>query len=288
MNKLIAELQRLYFLPDQKWQAVFSSDAFSQDADHLTQDVVAQAFQGKTVPGLSLQGPEKTVRTMGLGFRRAGDWPVVAALFQAMQDELDLPAPAISVSGRAGFRIWFSLLEPLPIEEARHFLADLRARFLGEIPEHHLVFFPEMALAGLEGAMVMKLVPGLHPETGKWSAFIDPAMGSMFADEAGLEMAPNMDRQADLLAGFKSMQIDDFHRAAGLLSKLVSVNAGSSPALSACATEALTRSTFSPGNKHDDPVSFLLAVMNEPSLGMAERIEAAKALLPYFPRGKSG
>ncbi|NTV11175.1 MAG: terminase small subunit, partial [Zoogloea sp.] len=34
----------------------------------------------------------------------------------------------------------------------------------------------------------------------------------------------------------------------------------------------------------DDPKGFLLAVMNDPSAGAGLRIEAAKALLPYFHR----
>lgn len=38
-------------------------------------------------------------------------------------------------------------------------------------------------------------------------------MGSMFVDEPGLGMAPNMDRQADLLVGLKSINTSDFERA---------------------------------------------------------------------------
>ena len=37
------------------------------------------------------------------------------------------------------------------------------------------------------------------------------------------------------------------------------------------------------GGGYVDPKSFLLAVMNDPGAAAEHRIEAAKALLPYFP-----
>ena len=35
----------------------------------------------------------------------------------------------------------------------------------------------------------------------------------------------------------------------------------------------------------NDPKGFLIAVMNDPHIGVRDRIEAAKALLPYFEGG---
>jgi len=36
------------------------------------------------------------------------------------------------------------------------------------------------------------------------------------------------------------------------------------------------------GNTYTDPRDFLLALMNDSSVGVKQRIKAAKALLPYF------
>jgi hypothetical protein len=41
-------------------------------------------------------------------------------------------------------------------------------------------------------------------------------------------------------------------------------------------------STLNVGSNFSDPKSFLLAVMNDSSLSVDHRIEAAKVLMPYF------
>ena len=276
MNRLIVELQRLYFLSGQQCQGVAAGRA------DLTCEAMLDALQGGAAPGIGLSDAQGKVRTLGLEFHRSGDWPVVAGLLEALQDGLDLPLPAVSVAGLAGFRLWFSLDEPLPREAAQRFLALLSRQYLTAIPAHQLARYPG-------DHEVMPLVPALHPESGKWSAFIDPTMGSMFVDEAGLEMAPNMDRQADILLACKSIKTADFQRA---LQTLVELDASveTPPDLvsggASRSADQTPRSTFDAGRKHDDPVSFLLAVMNESSVDIRERIEAAKALLPYFPAGR--
>lgn len=277
MNKLITELQRLYFLPD------LQSKEFSGVEDDRLPDGDSTAPRYQLVTDLRLLGDDGLVRAMVLDFRRASDWPAVAALFQALQDDLELPAPAISVSGEAGFKMWFSLVDSLPLAEALHFLTALRSKYLPAIPEHQLSFLPSTEVE-------ISTVPGLHPVTGRWSAFIDPTMGSMFIDESGLEMAPNMDRQAEMLAGFKSIASDDFQRAVARLSiSPLDAAMGNHPEqdFPPSADPAVLRSTTNLGNKYKDPISFLVAVMNEPSLAISARIEAAKALLPYFPQGKA-
>jgi len=269
MNKLFAEFQRLYDLPEQP---------------------LAAPAAGEAMPAFQLVGADDKLRTMVVGFERAADWEHAARLFQAVQEDFDWPAPALSVSGSDGYQLWFSLAEPIPAEKIRRFFAALRRTFLQDVPAAHLKFWPDDAASLTKQSSPLTLPPALHPTTGKWSAFIDPGMGGMFSEAPGLEMMPVMDRQADLLSGLKSISASEFERtlaclqnqteAATTLADRETASPSSSPLLphpqAAPASPVSTASfTFS------DPKSFLLAVMNDPSASLDQRIEAAKALLPY-------
>lgn len=263
MNKLTTQLQRLYFRLDQP--------ELRQQAED---DLSSQSFHPVGADGM--------VRTLLIKFARPGDWEVVARLYQALQEELDWPAPAISVSGEKGFRLWLSLAQPVPLAQAQHFLAVLRRRHLADLPPASLELVPDAESA------TINLVPALHTVSGKWSAFIDPSLGSMFSDESGLEMAPNMDRQADLLAGLKSIDAAAFQHG---LAQLAADDSPPSPATEPVPGESAQRpagerSTLTVGSNFSDPKSFLLAVMNDPSASAGQRIKAAKALLPYFERNR--
>lgn len=281
MNRLIAELQRLYFLPDQRWHGRISGDADGPADDVVTPEIVARSLAGEASVALDPVGPDGMVRTMTIGFERAAEWEQVSKLCLAVQEDLGLPAPAISVSGRDGYRLWFSLAEPVPVALARLFLDALRRRYLADIPIARLSFHPDAA-----GSERLDLVPALHPETGKWSAYIDPSMGAMFVSEPGLEMAPNPDSQADLLARFKSVGAGDFRRVLDVL-QAPGEPAGSAaemPAGPHGAVAGRARSRLDVGSNFSDPKSFLLAVMNDPSASAGQRIKAAKALFPYFEK----
>lgn len=273
MNRLIAELQRLYFLPGQQGRSRDVRGA-------LTPEIVAGSLAGGATVALDPVGPDGMAKTLAIGFERARDWEKVAALYQGVQADFDLPAPAVSVSGSDGYQVWFSLAQPVPAEQARRFLAALCRKYLAEIPSARLRLHPQAASAEADP---IELAPALRAETGKWSAFIDPAMGGMFVDEPGLEMAPNLDKQADLLAGFASIKAGDFQRT---LNSLESPDeaAGSAPSAE---TAGHTPSTLKVGSGFSDPKSFLLAVMNDPSASAGQRIEAAKALLPYFEKNSA-
>ena len=112
------------------------------------------------------------------------------------------------------------------------------------------------------------LVPA-HQGDGRWSAYIDASLGSMFVDEPWLEMAPSPHKQAELLAGQASIKPDVLERALGILQ----------PAATSAPAYAPTGET---DGVHQEPVGFLLAIMNDAAVDTGLRIEAAKALLPYF------
>lgn len=300
MDKLITELQRLYFLKDQHW--------FSQKLDDsgepiyagegaVTSAIVTKSLAGESNVGLDLVSSDGMARAMVVSFERATDWAQVAKLYQAVQDELDLPAPAIAVSGHKGYRLWFSLAKPAPVAQVRDFLKALRSKYLADIPVTNLAFHPDSDNAPFSASTAIRLAPALHLATGKWSAFIDPSLGAMFVDEPGLEMAPNMDRQASILAGLKSIKAADFARALGILQAPPEADSGPGlapvePAVNlqgdADSQPGLephrSGSKLNVGNNYRDPASFLLAVMNDSSASARQRIKAAKALLPYFAR----
>ena len=291
MNKLISELQRLYFLQEQQWHSQKLSDGggITYTAEGpLTPAIFTRGLAGELTVGLDLVNPVGMVRAMVVSFARATDWEQVANIYQAVQDKLDLPAPAVSVSGRMGYSLWFSLAEPLPLAQTQAFLGALSQKYLADIPMAHLELQPDVLA-------IKTLAPARHNATGKWSAFIDPSMGSMFVDEPGLEMAPILDRQAGMLAGLKSIKTANFQRALSILqapSELDSepaVNfAESAPCLpnqtskQADLDVGYRHSKLGESNAYADPRDFLLAVMNDSSASVRQRIKAAKALLPYF------
>lgn len=271
MNKLMTQVQRLYALPGQAGEI---SDPTNDD--------------------LLLVSPQGMARTLVVKLERPGDWEQLAKLYQALQDELDLPAPIISISGHQGYRLWLSLAEPVPVALAGRFLAALRRGYLAGIPDEKLELLPATGQPAAVGMAASELLPALHKATGKWSAFIDPSLGAMFIDEPGLEMAPNMDRQAEILAGVKSIATAEFQRALNRLEtppKPDSATASASeqstaqpdePTSQSARAAGRPRSPLNVGSHYSDPQSFLLAVMNDPSASAGQRIKAAKALLPYF------
>ena len=202
-------------------------------------------------------------QALGIRFLRATDWPAIATLCQAMQEELDLPTPVVSIDGQ-GYQLWLSLAEAVDAGQATSFLDSLCARHLADIPESRLQF-------GLPD----NRPPAPLADGERWAAFIDPGMGSMFVSEPWLEMAPNRNQQADLLTAFKSIRAADLAHA---LSLLQPANLAQQPAVPPEAATLPTSGTFT------SPKQFLLAVMNDPRASAEQRLQAAKALLPYFEK----
>lgn len=214
---------------------------------------------------IDLINSDGQVTTLVIVVARSSDWPAVAGLISGLQENLGLPLPAVAVDGKAGFQLWLSLAEPIAPQFAVRFLSALRRQYLGDIADTDLALLP---LAG--GPSSVRCIPALSAESGRWSAFIDPTMGSMFGEESGLDFEPNPDRQADQLASISPIEPANFASALAILTA-----SQSTPPASAESASISTISRFS------EPRDFLQAVMNEPSAPLALRIEAAKALLSY-------
>jgi len=198
MEKLIAQLLRLYLLPG----AILPED-------------MAQHFEGtRTVP-VSLVSGDDLTRAIVIDFARgrhsAPDqhWVDLCAVANRLQEAYGFPAPAVSITGASSFRLWLSLEEPIPLGDARRFLSMLR-------DEHFLEL-------DLQATTQVELPPCLNPETGKWAAFIHPGMGASFAEEAGLEMAPPLAAQLAFVEGLERIGKAQFFDA------LVSMKQGDAP-----------------------------------------------------------
>jgi hypothetical protein len=258
MERLFAELQRLFRLPAQP----------TEDANPVSHMAIPEA-------GLSQVArlPDGSQRLWCIRIGRPADWEYAAAICRGVQEEFDLPAPTVSVDGQ-GFRLWFALDEPVTQAQGQTFLSGILARYTATLPAGRIQ---------ADTADSFTLPPARLADSECWTAFIDPSMGSMFIDEQWLDMAPNLDKQADLLSGFRAIRPAEFERALAHLAPAALnsiVDIGSHPQQE----DPKARAKLSIAGPYTDPKAFLLAVMNDPNASTSQRIEAAKALLPYFEK----
>ncbi|WP_219117632.1 hypothetical protein [Janthinobacterium sp. UMAB-56] len=206
MHKLISELTRLYLLDEQ--QLYLEAGGGAQP---LTPAVLARHLSGEhTVPVQLLQdrGHGGLTRALVLEFGGKGGgeahWSALCAIANAVQHELDLPAPAVSISGTA-FQLWLSLATPVPAGQARQFVQLLRTTFLPASTDI-------LAAAPPDYVEQVALPPCLQP-SGKWAAFIHPSMGAAFVDEPGLDMPPPPAAQLGFLESLRSINPAQFAQA---------------------------------------------------------------------------
>jgi hypothetical protein len=195
VQKLISELTRLY-LP----------------AGTLSPAALEQHLLGKTSPGATLATGDGQTRVIVIAFPKiaGGDaeqhWSLLCSVANALQTELGLPAPAVSISGANGYRLWLSLETPAPASAVRQFLELLRK-----------AYFPDMQPVADAAIALADVPPCLNRHSGKWAAFIHPGLGASFAEESGLEMPPPFAGQAALLDGLHSIGEAQFKHAVAAL-----------------------------------------------------------------------
>ena len=182
-------------------------------------------------------------------------WDRLSVVWQGVQAELELPAPAIAVSGTDGVQLWFSLQAPVAPAQGHAFLDALRRRWLADLAPARV-----RLLAGNAAH-----VPALRAED-QWSAYVAPDLAAVFADTPWLDVEPGEDGQAALLQGLRSIGPAAFAEALERL-RMPAQDAPAPAPAPATSTQA------------DEPRAFLLRVMNDDSVDLALRIEAAKALL---------
>lgn len=250
MNRLDAELHRLY----------------------LVQPAAGEAA--------GLVGSGGRVRALVLELVRPATWTGLSAVWQGVQGDLDLPAPAIAVSGRGGYQLWFSLAQPVEVDVALAFLEGLRTRYLGAIPPERIRMEPTPDVSGSAGVRHVEAIPPNQVAPERWSAFVSADLAPLFADEPWLDHPPGADAQADLLSRLASTSPERFLRASERLraERPAQVQAAAVPEGPRVEGHA-TRTVARPADEAQEPAAFLLAVMRDPSVDLQLRIEAASALL---------
>lgn len=229
------------------------------------------------VAELALTGPDGALRGAVLELARPADWPALSALWQGVQADLGLPAPAIAVNGLDGYQLWFSWAQAMPLAQAQAFLQALCARYLPGVPARRLRLLPQPGQG-------VPQVPALRPDTGLWSAFVAPDLAAVFADEPAIDLPPGPEAQADLLARLTSMRPGDMLQAWERLQPAPAPQAHKAQAAAPApmGPPATPHTSAGPGPGLS-PQAFLRAVMDDPGVALALRIEAAKALLPASP-----
>lgn len=223
------------------------------------------------------------LRALVLELHGPTDWPALARVWQGVQADLDLPAPAIAVNGDDGFQLWFSLAAPVPAALGAAFLGALRQRYLPDTPDRRLRQLP--GAAGWHPGPVPARQPGRQGDE-QWSAFISQDLAPMFADTPWLDTPPNPDGQAGLLATLRSTSPGDWQQALETLGlQQAPAEPAATDAVPAAAGTVPALPRFTAPGTEADPRRFLLAVMNDPAVPLALRIDAAKALLPGAGRG---
>ena len=235
MNPLQAELRRLYLVGP-----VVQDDQDAQVADCFAAD--------------------GSVRALVLELARPTDWDALARVWHGVQADLNLPAPAIAVNGVDGYQLWFSMEQAVSAADARAFLEALRAHYLGAIATARIGLMPPFA----------GLVPAVQPGTLLWSAFIAPDLDAVFADEPWLDLPPNPQAQAQVLAGLESIKPLAWQAAVARLKPTAAASDGVAAGLAITPSAAL------------DPKQFLMDVVADTRVDLQLRIDAAKALLPYL------
>lgn len=207
MQSLITELTRLYLLERQ----LCYEGAGREHAVAISHGWLEQHLLGLKTLVLDLRAPGAMGRAIVLDFSAGGaakgdqQWRALCAVANGVRDTLQLPAPAVSISGQ-GFQLWLSLAEPAPTAT----LADF-ARLL-----HH-AFLKDEKDKGNGVLLTVAELPPARLQSGKWAAFIHPGMGASFADEPALDMAPPVGAQLGFLEGLRSMTAVEFAAALATL-----------------------------------------------------------------------
>lgn len=227
-----------------------------------------------------LLAQDGNVKAMVLELARPADWTALSTLWHGAQHDLELPAAAIAVSGTDGLQLWFSVAEPVSATHAADFLTALQSKYLSAVPAKRIGVYPSPASVATGNAVHARAVPAVQEGTANWSAFVSPDLASVFGEEPWLDIPPNQDQQADILSRIKSMTLSQFHDVLSLLgaarnqvAPLAEPAAGEQPEDGAAPSQ--------PGTGTMGPREFLTMVMNDPAVALQDRMEAAKALLPY-------
>lgn len=209
-------------------------------------------------------GPDGATRSLVLDVGRPSDWDLLATVWRGAQLDLGLPAPGIAIAGENSYQLWFSLQRGCSADEAMRFFDGLRARYLSDV-----------AAPRIRALTTAPVVPAQVQED-QWSAFVAPDLAPVFVEATWLDIPPGGEGQADLLKALKSISPPEW---AAALAQLTPEPQDPAPSTGAPAAAQPAAPTFASATTFTDPRAFLMQVMNDATVPMALRIEAAKGLL---------
>lgn len=186
------------------------------------------------------------------------DAALLGAVWAGVQNELGLPAPAIVLSGRDGLQLWFALQQPAEAATARALVDGLCRRWLDELPAARRRCWPAPDAAP-------PALPGAEVGAERWAALVSPDLAPLFTETPWLDLPPGDDAQAALLAPLRAITADEL---AAALRTLAPPDTAAAPG----APEPRTA-------PEREAERFLLSVMRDAAAPLAQRIDAAKALL---------
>lgn len=257
MSRLLAEFGRLYLVP-------LSADGVSD------------------VQGPAMVSASGTVRALVMELTQPPSWDVFSRVWHGVQSELGLPAPAIAVSGLDALQLWFSLAKPVATARGYAFLEGLQRHFLADVDTRRVRLKPAPNSLSTSPEAHARTVPALQEQTGNWSAFLAVDLVPIFAETPWLDIAPSEEGQAALLQGLGMIEPAAFDAAFDRLTRATKPLPASAGAAAACVGTP-GHAPAVPLNLDADPRQFLTRVMQDASVPLALRIEAAKALLRHEP-----
>lgn len=204
---------------------------------------------------------------------RAADSEWVSRVWLCAQNEAALPAPAIAVDGSEGWLLCFALPPDQPQAESVELLRELIRAWLSlgdaiisvqDAAAWRFTCWPQALPA--DGVPVPRQV---GPD--RWSAFVAPDLVPVFAESPWLDCKPGQEGQAALLGKLQPIAAADWARLLRAAAGNATSVAGDESGLGRQVDKVLA----------GDPRSFLLSVMNDTSVDMALRIEAARVLLAH-------
>ncbi len=232
---------------------------------YLTQSA-ADAQHGTSPP--EMIGASGAVRALVFELALPASWERLSTVWRGVQTDFEFPAPAIAVSGTDGLQLWFSLAEPVEAARGHVFLEGLRSRFLPDIAANRIRLMPAADASARQPRAHACLVPALQANGQDWSAFIAPDLAPVFADTPWLDVPPSEEGQAALLHGLETTKSAAFESALQRLG----------------ASAQQPHATAAVAGAEADPKRFLLHVMNDATVALVLRIDAAKALLQHATR----
>lgn len=216
------------------------------------------------------------VRVVAWHVRAACSEWVSQAWLQA-QTQAGWPAPAIAVDGHDGWLLCFALPSAQPPAQTLAVLRELIQAWLQQVgvtvspvdaAAWRFTCWPQDLPA--DGVPVPRQV---GPD--RWSAFVAPDLVPVFAESPWLDCAPGEEGQAALLSKLQPIPVADWSRLRATLAQGAAVQplVGEGSEVVAGARDAT--------GPREASRAFLLSVMNDASVDLALRIEAARVLLAH-------